>query len=136
MTNYIHTCDLKLASILAALGIPRREQDPVTSVINTTSAGQEKEQYTFWFDVSNPSVQEKAKTYVKAYYAAEKWESFTLDTEHPLYWMKGALENREVFLHWMRTKVAPMKQIQHGNKTVLMGARATRKTQETIRGQL
>jgi len=92
-----------------------------------------REQFTFWFDTSNPVLQEAAKSYVQAYHAAEKWEKLTLDAEHPLYWMKGALENREVYLHWMRNNVAPMKQIQSGKTTVLMGARASKRTQETIR---
>jgi hypothetical protein len=130
--NCIHTGDIKMAAILCALGIPRRTQDPVSCIVIGEGAGR-REQWTFHFDVSDPVHQENAKSYVQAYHAAENWAKFTLDVEHPIYWMKGVLENREVYLHWMRTKVAPMKQIQSGKTTVLMGARASKRTQEIIR---
>jgi hypothetical protein len=47
--------------------------------------------------------------------------------------MKGALENREALLHWMRAKVVPMRIIQHGDKTVLLSERASEKTKAKIK---
>jgi len=118
----IYICDIKLAAILIALGIEIRKEDPITCLI-TDSNGIRKETYTFWFDVSN-GTRDKAKEIISAYENARNWSSFTLPTEHPLYYMKGVLENREVLLNWIRKKVAPMRIIKHGEKTVLIGDRA------------
>jgi hypothetical protein len=130
--NHIYTPDIKLASILAALGIPTRSIDPITCIIEEVN-GQRNEKYTFWFDGDGESGA-KAKELIKAYYALGKnWDETILDKEHPLYWMKGALDNRETYLHWIRSKVVPMRIIQHGEKTVLLSDRASTATQAKIR---
>jgi hypothetical protein len=131
--NQIHTADIKLASILSALGIPLRDNDPVTCVTEERD-GKKFEQYTFWFDTSDGDISAKAKELVTAYYECGKeWKDSSLDKEHPLFWMKGALENREVFLHWIRNKVVPMRFIKHGEKTVLISARASERTKDRVR---
>jgi hypothetical protein len=118
------TCDIKLAAILVALGIPIREVDPVTCVVDQ-ERGRRNEVYTFWFDVSGFGLRDKAKQLIEAYKAAREWADFKLDKEHPLYWMKGALENREVLLNWIRKDVKPMQILTAGNKTVLIGEHAS-----------
>ena len=130
--NHIYTPDIKLASILSALGIPPRGTDPITCIIEEVN-GQRNEKYTFWFE-GDGEHGAKAKELVKAYYALGKnWDETILDKEHPLYWMKGALDNRETYLHWIRSKVVPMRIIQHGEKTVLLSDRASSSTQAKIR---
>lgn len=131
MNQSLYVTDIKLASILSALGIPKRQSDPVTCIVR-----EGKEQFTFWFDTSDPTKRAEADRYFKAYVAARNWDDSVLGAEHPLYWMKAALENREVYLHWMRSKVAPLTEIQHGSKTVLIGARASKRAQEIIRSHL
>jgi len=118
------TCDIKLAAILVALGIPIREVDPVTCVVDQ-ERGRRNEVYTFWLDVSGFGLRDKAKQLIEAYKAAREWADFKLDKEHPLYWMKGALENREVLLNWIRKDVRPMQILTAGNKTVLIGEHAS-----------
>lgn len=127
----IPTNDIKLAAILIAMGIPTRQSDPVTCVV-TNEGGIRKETFTFWFDVS-AGKKDEAKKLIDAYQKARNWEEMVLDAEHPLYWMKGALENREVLLHWIRKNVKPMKIIQHGNKTVLIGENASKSLKDKIR---
>lgn len=130
--NHIYTSDLKLASILSALGIPLRDVDPVTCVIEEKD-GRRDEKYTFWFNGDGEKGAE-AKQFVKAYYACGKdWEETILDAEHPLYWMKGALENRETFLHWIRNKAVPMRIVQHGDKTVMLSDRASSAMRQKVR---
>lgn len=129
--NHLFVTDIKLASILSALGIPRRESDPITCMVRDG-----REQYSFWFDVSDPTKRAEAERYFKAYAAARNWDSSVLGEEHPLYWMKAALENREVYLHWMRSKVAPLTEIQHGSKTVLIGAKCSKRSRDIIRENL
>lgn len=128
----IFVTDIKLASILTALGVPTRPSDPVTCEIEERH-GVRHEQYKFWFNVDDPKIRDIAKETIDAYCKARNWEEFTLDKEHPIYWMKGALENREVFLGWMRKNVAPLKIIQVGEKTILIGERATRQLKEKMK---
>lgn len=128
----IFVTDIKLASILAALGIPRRASDPVTCEIEDRH-GVRHEQFKFWFGLDEDGMKEKAKEAIEAYSKARDWEEFTLDKEHPIYWMKGVLENRECYLGEIRKNVAPIKIIHIGEKTVLIGERASRKLREQIK---
>ena len=50
------TGDIKLASILVALGAPMRSEDPVTCVVENRN-GKDFKQFTFWFDTSLPEHQ-------------------------------------------------------------------------------
>lgn len=126
--------DIKLASILVAMGIPIREVDPVTCVVHT-DRGHRQEDYKFWFDVTK-GLREKAMELIEAYNKAKNWQEMTLDHEHPLYWMKGALENREVLLNWIRKDVKPMQILTAGNKTVLIGERASAGLREKMKALL
>ncbi len=83
--------------------------------------------------MDDPDHNATAKETIDAYSKAKNWEEFTLDEDHPLYWMKGVLENREVLLGWMRKDVAPIKVIQHGEKTVLIGERASRELRDKMK---
>lgn len=135
MSDSIPTRDIKLASILVSLGVPIRQTDPVTCVVDTSN-GRRSEVFTFWFDVSASGMREKAKALVAAYEAARNWTSYTLDNEHPIYWMKGALENREVLLNWIRKDVKPMQILTSGNKTVLIGEHASPELRAKLRAML
>ena len=122
--KYIPTHDIKLASILVAMGIPIRKQDPITCQVVKIS-GVRKEEFTFWFDVTDPEKEAEVLIVLGAYAKARDWGELVLEKEHPIYWMKGALENREVLLHWIRKNVQPMRVIKIGDKTVLIGERAS-----------
>jgi hypothetical protein len=128
----IFVTDIKLASILVALGVPRRPSDPVTCEIEERH-GVRKEQFKFWFGLDNPDHRDTAKEIINAYSKARNWEEFTMDKEHPIYWMKGVLENRECYLGEIRKKVAPIRIIQVGEKTVLIGEHASRELRDKMK---
>ena len=129
----IPTNDIKLASILISLGVPLRGIDPITCVVSNDAGAGRKEVYTFWFDVSAAGTKALAQEMMSAYAAARDWKEIRLDMEHPLYWMKGVLENRENLLHWIRKKVQPMKIITCGSKTVLIGENASKSLRDKMR---
>ena len=109
------TPDIKLASILVAFGIPLRKSDPVTCVMTN-----DRPQYSIWFDITDHNDATTCQKYVDAWYSMRRDGKMTLDPENPLYWMKGALENREVLLNWMRNDVEPMRLAKVGKWHVLM----------------
>ena len=51
MRKQIFVCDIGLASILDAFGIPKRECDPLTREIRTKD-GKETETAKWWYDIS------------------------------------------------------------------------------------
>ena len=50
--------------------------------------------------------------------------------------MKGVLENREVLLGWIRKNVKPLRVIQHGEKTVLIGEKASNRLKSRMKTML
>ncbi len=131
----IFVTDISLASILDAYGIPKREFDPVTHEIHTVN-GKDIPSGKWWFDVTNDDINNKAHELMGAYSKARNWEEYTLDTEHPLYWMKGVLENRTANLHLFHHGATPMRVIEKGDRTVYIGPRISRKDRETLKKQL
>ena len=134
--KHIFVTDIKLAAILLALGIPIRKAEPITCIVSTDNNGNRREAFSFWFDVTDDGLQEKAQEAVTAYAKARDWESFSLPTDHPLYWMKGVLENREVLLGWIRKNVKPLRVIQHGEKTILIGEKASNRLKSRMKTML
>ena len=116
------TPDIKLASILVALGIPPRNSDPITCIERSGGV----RQYSFWFDITDCVKARACQNYVDAWNAMRHEGRITLEAgvEHPLYWMKGALENREVLLNWLRNDVEPMKLAKVGDWHVLLSSKA------------
>lgn len=131
----IFVLDISLASILDAFGVPKRQPDPVTKEIRMRD-GQQVESGKWWFDVSEDENAEKARWIMEAYGAARDWDNYQLDPEHPLYWMKGALENRTANLHLFHHGATPMKIIEHGDRTVIIGPRLSQKDRETLKKML
>lgn len=133
--KHIFANDIGLASILDAYGIPKRQPDPITREIRQRD-GRDVESAKWWFDVSDDVHAAKAKELMDAYFAARDWERYTLDPEHPIYWMKGVLENRTANLHMFHHGATPMRVIENGERTVLIGPRASEKTKEILKQQL
>jgi hypothetical protein len=131
----IYVTDISLASILDSLGIPKRPFDPVTREI-TTRDGKDVESGKWWFDVTDDETNNKAHMIMGAYSKAKDWETYTLDPEHPIYWMKGALENRTANLHMFHHGATPMRVIEKGDRTVYIGPRISRKDRDTLKKML
>ena len=133
--RHYYVNDISLASILDAFGIPKRQPDPVTKEIRLRD-GKDVVSGKWWYDLSNQEDADKCKELCDAYYAARNWESFMLDKEHPLYWMKGALENRTANLHLFHHGAAGMRVIESGDMTIYMGERISEKDKQTLKAQL
>lgn len=133
--RHVYTTDISLASILDAYGIPKRQPDPVTREIRERN-GRSFESGKWWYDVSDQIHADKCKELMDAYHAAREWKDYTLDQEHPLYWMKGALENRVANLHLFHNGATPMKVIENGDRTIYIGPRLSEKNKQILKSQL
>jgi len=131
----IFVLDISLASILDAFGVPKRQPDPVTRELRMRD-GVRVESGKWWFDVTDEENAAKAQWIIDAYGKARDWETMTLDTEHPLYWMKGALENRIANLHLFHHGATPMKVIEKGDRTVYIGPRLSQQHRDTLKKML
>lgn len=131
----IFVLDIALASILDAFGVPKRMPDPITRELRERD-GIKVESGKWWFDVSEDANAEKAKWIMDAYGAARDWDDYQLDPEHPLYWMKGVLENRTANLHLYHHGATPMKVIESGDRTVFIGPRLSQKDKNTLKKML
>lgn len=128
----IYVVDIALASILDAFGIPKRSPDPITREIRTVD-GKDREFGKWWYDTTDDEHDRKSREVIEAYSKARNWEEYTLDPEDPLYWMKGALENRNANLHLFHHGATPMKVIEKGDRTVYIGPRVSLKDRETLK---
>jgi hypothetical protein len=50
--------------------------------------------------------------------------------------MKAALENREVYLHWIKNDVEPQKIMQIGQKTLMLSVRASQELKDKMKSHL
>ena len=135
MRKQIFVCDIGLASILDAFGIPKRECDPLTREIRTKD-GKETETAKWWYDISDPVAEEKCRDVMEAYRLARDWKEFKFDPEHPLYWMKGVLENRNANLHILKNGATPMRIIEHGDKTIIIGPRISQENKDKLKSMI
>jgi|Laugrespbdmm15sd_2_1035082.scaffolds.fasta_scaffold106294_1 hypothetical protein len=131
----IFVTDIALASILDSFGVPKRQTDPITREIRERD-GRTVESGKWWFDVSTDDANEKAKWIIEAYSKARNWEEYTLDLEHPLFWMKGVLENRVANLHLYHHGATPMKVIEKGDRTVYIGPRLSQADRDLLKAKL
>lgn len=131
----IYVTDISLASILDACGIPKRDFDPVTREIELID-GRDKESGKWWYDVTDDDTNDKAHQLMGAYSKARDWEQYTLDPEHPLYWMKGVLENRTANLHLFHHGATQMRVIRKGDRTVYIGPRISQRDRSTLKKML
>jgi hypothetical protein len=134
--NYYHTKDIKLASCLIALGCAYREVDPITHLITEDDQGRRQSQYTFWFDLEKGDSKSICTKVVEAFFKWRDNGEYVLDREHPLYYMLGALANRDTLLHWIKSNVEPMRVINDGHRVIILSDRADQKTKDKIRKHL
>ena len=119
MEQAYHTADIKLASILVALGVKRRQSDPITCMVQERD-GKRHQQFTFWLDVSTDETFKKCANLVEAYYKFRNEDNMILDEDHPLYYMMAAFFNREKQLDEMKSDVEPMRTIKKGGVTLII----------------
>lgn len=133
-----YTNEIKLAAMLAGLGIPRRSADPTTCHLDSRPGMEGRKFYNFWFDVTVEAHEKLCRDVVRANnQAKEDISKVELDIEHPFFYMHAALNNRETLMHEIRSeKVIPMRIIEHGNRTLLISDRASPRTRALMRGAL
>lgn len=138
--RHFYTYDLKLATILVTLGVPLRASDPITCVVGRGDGAfsADKKTYNFWFDTTKEVHNDLVTQVVRAHNAAKSGgvEAVQLDKEHPFFYLRAALDNREVLLGWVREKVVPMRIIEHGDRTLIISDKASARTKELMRGAL
>lgn len=132
----IYVTDIKIASILIAFGVPRRATDPTTCEIRKGTDGRDRKQYSFWFDASEDEHSEIAEKTITDFAAAKDWETINRDIEDPLYWMKGVMENRDSLIHEMHNDVEAMRIIEVGEKTIVIGHRASQGLKDKMKSLL
>jgi len=116
------TSDLKLAIILATLGIPLRSSDPITCHYGEA----DKKTFTFWFDATEEHHEKKLVELLHVHTSLlDNPLGKDLDQEHPALYVRAALDNRESFLRWIKEDVAPMRIITEGERTLLISDRAS-----------
>lgn len=128
----IYVMDISLAAILAAKGVPLRAHDPVTREIHERD-GKKVESAKWWFDTTDDTINNNAHTIMRVYAKARDWKEYELDPEDPIYWMKGALENRTALLHLYHNGASPIRVITNGDRTVYIGSRLSDKNKETLK---
>lgn len=114
-----YTIDIKLSSILIALGLKRRVHDPITCMVQD-KGGKTHDQFTFWIDVADKADFDKCAKLVDAYYKFTKDGILTLDEDHPIYYMVAAFQNRDRQLDEMRKNVTAMKTVRKGGITMIV----------------
>jgi hypothetical protein len=132
----IYVTDIKIASILIAFGVPRRDSDPTTCEIRKGVDGKDRRQYSFWFNVETDEHSEVAERTIADFAAANEWETINRDIEDPLYWMKGVMENRDSLIHEMHNNVEAMRVIEVGEKTIVIGHRASQGLKDKMKSLL
>jgi len=132
----IFVTDIKIASILIAFGVPRRDTDPTTCEIRKGTDGKDRRQYSFWFNVEDANHSEVAEKTIADFAAARDWETINRDIEDPLYWMKGVMENRDSLIHEMHNNVEMMRVIEVGEKTIVIGHRASKELKDKMKSLL
>ena len=131
--KHIFVKDISLSAILASLGVPLRWNDPVTREVQTRD-GKECRTVKFWFDVSDVANERTASDAIKTYDACGKeWSEYTKDPEDPIYWMKGALENRTMLLDLMHNGASEMKVIENGDQTIYLGHKLSERNKQTLK---
>jgi hypothetical protein len=144
----VHTIDIKLAAILATEGIPQRFQDPITCTIEIQPDGRNFKQFRFWFDVSAPGDRQKAETLINSFYAIRKdLEASIKDAkaggaktvnfpDDDMTKMISCQMWRDVYLHWIKNHVEPMRTVTIDGRHVTLSVNASRETKNKIRQAL
>ena len=102
------TTNIKIAAAVAAFGGKLRTQDPVTRFIKEDGS----QQVTFWFESDNKGGKVRAEM-------EKNWVDMTSDAEHPLRYVRAALENRETLLGLVK-RAEPIQVIQRGGQTLFV----------------
>ena len=111
----ISTTNTKAAVALMTLGARLRQQDPVTTLV-TQRDGQPHYQSTYWFLPGAACTGESVEQLLQQF--AAPWDALKLSREHPLCYIRAALENLET-ANRLRRAATPMTLLQRGQRAIL-----------------
>ena len=135
MNDSLWTIDIKLASILVAFDVPWRKDDPVTCV-ESIKDGKNHKQFTFWFDVLEPGMRDKAKELFNAFYKYRDTGIVEIADEKDAYAFRIAYDSavtREGYINWMKNHATSGRIFQDGNKTGWLPNGASQKLKDKFK---
>ena len=119
-SSFWGTTNLKVAAAVAAFGARLRKENPVTRMVREDGS----QQVTFWFDADGAGANERAEM-------EKNWSEMESDPEHPIRYIRAALENRETLLGLVK-RAEPIQIIQRGEQTLIVPLNAPSERKKAI----
>ena len=119
-SSFWGTTNIKVAAAVAAFGARLRKQDPITRVVKEDGS----QQVTFWFEADGAGGFERKEM-------EKNWNEMTSDPEHPISYIRAALENRETLLGLVK-RAEPIQIIQRGEQTLIVPLNAPSERKKAI----
>ena len=119
-SSFWGTTNLKVAAAVAAFGAKLRKVDPVTRMVREDGS----QQVTFWFDADGVAANERKEM-------ERNWAEMESDPEHPIRYIRAALENRETLLGLVK-RAEPIQIIQRGEQTLIVPLNAPTERKKAI----
>lgn len=119
-SSFWGTTNLKVAAAVAAFGAKLRKENPVTRMVREDGS----QQVTFWFDADGTAANERKEMELN-------WAEMISDPEHPIRYIRAALENRETLLGLVK-RAEPIQIIQRGEQTLIVPLNAPSERKKAI----
>ena len=119
-SSFWGTTNLKVAAAVATFKARLRKENPVTRIVREDGS----QQVTFWFDADGAGANERAEM-------EKNWSEMESDPEHPIRYIRAALENRETLLGLVK-RAEPIQIIQRGEQTLIVPLNAPSERKKAI----
>ena len=119
-SSFWGTTNIKVAAAVAAFGGKLRNENPVTRMVREDNS----QQVTFWFEADGAGARERKEM-------ESNWADMTSDPEHPIRYVRAALENRETLLGLVK-RAEPIQIIQRGEQTLIVPLNAPSERKKAI----
>jgi len=119
-SSFWGTTNIKVAATVAAFGAKLRIENPVTRMVREDNS----QQVTFWFVADGAGAREKKEM-------ESNWADMTFDSEHPIRYVRAALENRETLLGLVK-RAEPIQIIRMGEQTLIVPLNAPSERKKAI----
>lgn len=119
-SSFWGTTNIKVAAAVAAFGAKLRSENPVTRMVREDGS----QQVTFWFDANGTASNERKEM-------ESNWSDMKSDSEHPIRYIRAALENRETLLGLVK-RAEPIQIIQRGEQTLIVPLNAPSERKKAI----
>jgi hypothetical protein len=119
-SSFWGTTNIKVAAAVAAFGARLRQQDPITRFVREDGS----QQVTFWFEANGAGANERLEM-------EKNWNEMVSDPEHPIRYVRAAMENRETLLGLVK-RAEPIQIIQRGGQTLVVPLNAPTERKKAI----